>query len=50
MRDCETGKHDYDNPIRKSRAYWVCPKCGKDISLEVVLIYEARQNEQQKRD
>ena len=33
--------HDYDNPIRKGRAHYVCRKCGEDISLTVILLYEA---------
>lgn len=37
--------HDYDNPIRKGRAHFVCRKCGEDISLTVILLYEAEQNE-----
>ncbi len=37
MTNCQ---HDYDNPIRKWRAHYVCPKCAKDITLELVLIYE----------
>lgn len=32
--------HDYENPIRKGRAYYVCPDCGADISLQVILMYE----------
>lgn len=34
-------EHDYENPIRKGRAHYVCPKCGADISLELAMIYEA---------
>ena len=39
-KDC-----DYDNAIRKGRAYHVCPKCGKDLTLELVLMYEAKHYE-----
>lgn len=34
--------HDYDNPIRKGRAHYECKHCGKDITLELVLLYEAQ--------
>ena len=43
MTDCP---HDYDNPIRKGRAHYVCKDCGDDITLLLVLLYEAQQNEQ----
>lgn len=33
--------HDYDNPIRIGRANYTCPKCKKNISLELVYLYEA---------
>lgn len=33
--------HDYENPIRKGRAHYVCQKCGADITLELVLMMEA---------
>lgn len=32
--------HDYANPIRKGRAYYVCPLCGEDITLVLVLVHE----------
>jgi transposase-like protein len=38
MKDCWIRKHDYKNPIRKGRAYYVCPKCNKDITLELFLL------------
>ena len=38
MNKCE---HNYENPIRKGRANFYCKECGEDISVEVVLIYEA---------
>lgn len=38
MKECN---HDYENPIRKGRAHYVCPKCDKDYTLELCLIYEA---------
>jgi hypothetical protein len=30
--------HDYDNPVRKGRAHYVCPLCGEDITLALVFI------------
>ena len=44
MTDCE---HDYDHPIRKSRAYYVCPKCGQDITMMLVFIARSKQKEQE---
>lgn len=32
--------HDYENAQRVSRAKWLCPKCGEDISLTVYLLEE----------
>jgi hypothetical protein len=37
-----TCQHDYDNAIRKGRACYVCPKCGKDITLAIILMEEAK--------
>ena len=39
-KDC---KHDYDKPIRKGRAHYVCPKCGKDITMDLLFIAEAKE-------
>ena len=36
--DCS---HDYEQPIRKGRAHYVCRLCGADISVEVVLLGKA---------
>ena len=36
----EPCSHDYENYVRKGRARYHCPKCGADISMEVVLIAE----------
>ena len=33
-----TCNHDYEHPIRNGRAHYVCPLCGEDISLAVILI------------
>ena len=41
MKDCWTWKHDYENAIRKWRANYECPKCKKDISIELVYLQEA---------
>lgn len=35
-------KHDYNNPKRLGRARYVCKDCGKDITLELVLIEEIK--------
>ena len=35
MSDCH---HNYEHPRRVGRAWYVCPKCGADISMEVILI------------
>ena len=41
--------HDYRNPKRLGRARYHCPKCGADISMEVILIaiaeLESEENE-----
>ena len=39
MKD-ECNQCDLENYIRKSRAYFVCNNCGRDITLEVVLLSE----------
>ena len=36
-KECE---HDYKNPIRKGRAHYVCKLCGKDLTLELVLMLQ----------
>lgn len=33
-----TCEHDYDNPVRKGRAWLVCKDCGADITLAIVLM------------
>ena len=33
-----TCQHDYDNPVRKGRAWLVCKDCGADITLAIVLM------------
>ena len=44
-KKCKDLQHDYDNAIRKGRAYYVCPKCGEDITLLLVFIEEAKRND-----
>lgn len=43
--NCKNEQHDYENAIRKGRAHYVCPKCGKDITLELVLMEQMRRME-----
>ena len=37
--------HTYDNPKRIGRAHYVCRNCGTDISLELLMIYEAKEED-----
>ena len=30
--------HDYENFVRKGRARYHCPKCGTDITFEIVML------------
>ena len=39
-KDC-----DYDNAIRKGRAYYVCPRCGRDLTLELLLLKQAEKRD-----
>jgi len=36
-------EHDYENPVRKGRAHYECPKCGADITLDLMFIMEAEE-------
>lgn len=36
--NCEQEQHNYENAIRKGRAHYVCPKCGKDITMTLVFM------------
>jgi len=27
---------DFENPVRKGRAHYCCPKCGRDYTLELI--------------
>ena len=38
MKTCEDFQHDYENSVKKGRAHYVCQKCGKDITMELVFI------------
>lgn len=40
MKNKECKNCDYENYVRKGRAYLVCPNCGRDITLELVLMSE----------
>ena len=33
--------HDYENPVRKGRAHYVCRLCGVDISMDLFFIWQA---------
>jgi hypothetical protein len=37
MEHCD---HDYEGAIRKAPFYYICPKCGADITLGVMLLEE----------
>lgn len=39
---CFIESHDYENAIRESRAKYICPKCKKDITLELVLMQQVQ--------
>jgi predicted RNA-binding Zn-ribbon protein involved in translation (DUF1610 family) len=39
QKECETC--DYENAVRHGRADWRCPVCGRQLMLELVLMYEA---------
>lgn len=45
--DCS---HDYDHPIRKGRAHYVCPKCGEDITLALAFMDMAAYDERTKEE
>ena len=44
MKRCETGKHDYENAVRCGRAFYICPICREDISMEIILLEELKQD------
>jgi len=39
---------DYENYVRVGRGDLRCPKCRRDITLELVLLEEARENSKSK--
>lgn len=41
--------HDYEHPRRVGRAWYVCQKCGADISMEVILIAAAEEESERVR-
>lgn len=41
VKDCENC--DYDNAVRQGRADWRCPKCGRKLMLEMVLMKKAEE-------
>lgn len=45
MNEC-TPQCDYDNAVRFGRADWRCPKCGRQLMLELVLMHEAIEAEE----
>lgn len=46
---CDTNKI-YTKYIRKGRAHFVCPECGKDVTLFIVLMYEAMEESKKIRE
>ena len=36
-KDC---KHDYENPIKLGRANYICRKCKKNITIDLVYLME----------
>jgi predicted RNA-binding Zn-ribbon protein involved in translation (DUF1610 family) len=45
MKKCEDFRHDYEHPEKKGRAHYVCPKCGKDITMELVFMNECEKDD-----
>ena len=42
MKECKTC--DFKNAIRKGRADWRCPKCGRQLMLDMVFMTDADVN------
>ena len=42
MSECKPNC-DFENPVMRGRATWLCAKCGRDFSLEYLLWYQADQ-------
>lgn len=32
---------DFENALKRGRATWVCPDCGRDFSMEYLFWYQA---------
>lgn len=45
MKKCKDFNHDYEHYVRKGRANLRCPKCDADITLELVLIADAKRSD-----
>jgi ribosomal protein L37AE/L43A len=39
---------DFKNPLRLGRAYYVCRKCGRDLTLELVLLRDLESTKNKK--
>ena len=44
MSECKPNC-DFENPVTRGRATWLCRKCGRDFSLEYLLRYQADQKD-----
>lgn len=44
MSECR--QCNFDKPVRKGRAHYCCPDCGRDYSLEMYFLYKAQHPEQ----
>jgi len=42
-QNCQRDGCDIMGAIHVSRAKWLCPRCGADVSLSVVMLNDARQ-------
>jgi len=40
-KECKIFDHDFKNLIRKGRADWRCPKCGKNVMILLVYAEQA---------
>ena len=40
MKNNKKCKHDYENPVHKGRAKYICRKCNQDITMVIVLTRE----------
>ena len=38
MKDCQEKHTDIEQAIRLGRAKYICPDCGEDVSLSVILM------------